>query len=140
MGGRYSLPTPGERSSSDSLGPPSLLWSPWLELGVAIVKYQYSKLSIKSELISKFFHPTSCNKPSYCSIPLRTTSLLFFPFSPINFLNSIPPEWVFSRKYLSNPSSIHWVLLKDCLGLFGLVVIYWATCSDPTFLGDHDCI
>ena len=47
------------------------------------------KLSIKSELISKFSQLTSCNKPSYCSIPLRTTSLLFFPFSPMNFLNII---------------------------------------------------
>ena len=35
MGGRSSLPTPGERSDSDFSGPPSLLWSPWLELGAA---------------------------------------------------------------------------------------------------------
>ena len=40
MGGRSSLPIPGERSNSDSLGPPSLLWSAWLELGATIVKYQ----------------------------------------------------------------------------------------------------
>ena len=82
------------------------------------------KLSIRYELISKFSQLTSCNKPSYCSIPLRTNSLLFFPSSPMNFLNSIPPECFFSGKYLSSLSSIHWVLLKDCLGLFGLVVIY----------------
>ena len=42
MGGRSSLPIPGERSNSDSSGPPSLLWSPWLELGAAIIKYQSS--------------------------------------------------------------------------------------------------
>ena len=35
MGGRSSLPTPGERLDSDFSGPPSLLWSPWLELGAA---------------------------------------------------------------------------------------------------------
>ena len=89
MGGRSSLPTPGEHSKNDSLGPPSLLRSPWLELGAAVVKYQSSKLSIKSELISKFSQLTSCNKPSYCSIPLRTTSLLLFSLSSMNFLNII---------------------------------------------------
>jgi len=35
MGGRSSLPIPGERSDSNFSGPPSLLWSPWLELGAA---------------------------------------------------------------------------------------------------------
>ena len=35
MGGRSSLPIPGERSDSDFSGPPSLLWSAWLELGAA---------------------------------------------------------------------------------------------------------
>ena len=45
MGGRSSLPNPGGRSNSDSLGPPSLLWSPWLELGAAIFKYQSSNLA-----------------------------------------------------------------------------------------------
>ena len=40
MGGRSSLPTPGEHSNNDSSGPLSLLWSPWLELGAAMVKYQ----------------------------------------------------------------------------------------------------
>ena len=31
-----------ERSNIDPSGPPSLLWSPWLELGAAIVRYQSS--------------------------------------------------------------------------------------------------
>ena len=35
MGGRSSLPTPGERSNNDFSGHPSLFWSPWLELGGA---------------------------------------------------------------------------------------------------------
>ena len=35
MGGNSSLPTPGERSNRDFSGPPSLFWSPWLELGGA---------------------------------------------------------------------------------------------------------
>ena len=47
------------------------------------------KLSIKPELISKFSQLTSCNKPSYCNIPLSTTSLLFFPLFSMNFLNKI---------------------------------------------------
>ena len=122
MRGRSSLPTPRERSNNDSSGPLSLLWSPWLELGAAIVRYQCSTLSIKSELISKFYQLTSCNKPSYCSNPLRTNSLLFSLFPQMNFLNSIPPECFLSRKYLSSLSSIHWVLLKDCLDLF------WVSC------------
>ena len=36
MGGRSSLPTPGERLDNDFSGPPSLLWSPWLELGATM--------------------------------------------------------------------------------------------------------
>ena len=35
MGGRSSLPIPGERSDNDFSGPLRLLWSPWLELGAA---------------------------------------------------------------------------------------------------------
>jgi len=35
MGGRSSLPTPGERSNNDFSGSSSLFWSPWLELGGA---------------------------------------------------------------------------------------------------------
>ena len=34
IGGCSSLPTPGERSDNEFSGPPSFLWSPWLELGV----------------------------------------------------------------------------------------------------------
>ena len=137
MGCRSSLPTPRERSNSDSSRPPSLLWSPWLELSATIIKYQSShsipilNLSISSLSLQVVSDQVTADFLSK-HLPY------YFPFFPMNFLNSIPPEWFFSGKYLSNLTSIHWVLLKDCLGIFGLVVIYWATCSNPTFLGDHD--
>ena len=79
MGGRSSLTTPGERSDNESSGPPSLLWSPWLELGAA--KSDTSiQLSINPELISKFSQLTSRNKPSYCSNPLRQLPYCFSLF------------------------------------------------------------
>ena len=51
MGGRSSLPTLGERSNSDSLGPPSLLWSPWLELGEANTQVLVLILNTNPELV-----------------------------------------------------------------------------------------
>ena len=96
------------------------------------------RFNTNPELISKFSKLASYIRPSYCRLSLKNTFLTVLPF----------PQWIpwsafllndsSSGKYLSNLSSIHWVFLKDFLGLFGLVVIYWATCSDPTFLGDHD--
>ena len=81
----------------------------------------------------------------------KNTGSVCFSLSIISLLTNwvFPfPQWIpwsafllndtSPGKYLSSLSSIHWVLLKDCLGLSGLFVIYWATCSDPTFLGDHD--
>ena len=53
MGGRSSLPIPGEFSNNDFLGPPSLLWSPWLELGVAKSQIPIFKLNNSPELNSK---------------------------------------------------------------------------------------
>ena len=44
MGGRSSLPIPRECSNSDSSGPPSLLWSPWMELVAENIKYHSSDL------------------------------------------------------------------------------------------------
>ena len=91
MGGHSSLPTPGERSNIDSSGPPSLLWSPWLELGAAIIKYQSSDLAQILNL--------SVNSPSLQAVTDQVTAefLLehlpyYFPFFPNEFLNSIPPE------------------------------------------------
>ena len=133
MGGRSSLPTPAERSNSDSSGPPSLLWYPWLELGAANDRVLVLRLST-----SKFLSASKLYQAKLLQIISQNTFLTVFPFSQwipwsAFHLNDSSP-----RKYLSSLSSLHWVLLKDCRGLFGLVVIYWATCSDPTFLGDHD--
>ena len=81
------------------------------------------KLNINPELINMFSQLTSCNKPSYCSIPLRTNSLLFFPFSPMNFLNIIPPEWfLFLENIWATSALFIGYFLKDCLGLF------WVSC------------
>ena len=96
------------------------------------------RLSTNPELISKFSQLARCIRPSYCRFSLKTPSLLF----------SLSPQWIPWIAFLLNDSSLEniWAtsalfigyFLKDFLGLFGLVVIYWATCSDPTFLGDHD--
>ena len=45
--------TPGESSNNDFSGPPSLLWSPWLELGTTKSQIPVFKLSITPELNSK---------------------------------------------------------------------------------------
>ena len=39
---------------------------------------------------------------------------------------------------MSSLSSLQWAFLSTLPRSFGSVVINWATCSDPTFLGDHD--
>ena len=138
MGGRSSLPTPGERSNNESSGPPSFLWSPWLELGAANNKVLVLRLNTSPELISQFLS----------SSKLYQTKLLYF-FSQNTFLTVFPfPQWIpwvhssWMILLLENiwAASALYIgyFLKDFLGLFGLVVIYWATCSDPTFLGDHD--
>jgi len=62
MGGRSSLPTPRERSNNDSSGPPSLLWSPWLELGAEIVRYQSSNSVLIQNLSVSSPQVTSYNK------------------------------------------------------------------------------
>ena len=138
MGGRSSLPTARECSNNDSSGPLSLLWSPWLELGATNDKVLVLRLNTSPELISKFLSASKLYQTKLLQFFSHNTFLTLFPF----------PQWIpwsafhlndsSPGKYLSSLSSLHWVLLKDCLGLFGLVVIYWATYSDPTFLGDHD--
>ena len=137
MGGHSSLPNPGERSNSDSSGPPSLLWSPWLELGEANNQVLFLRLNTNPKLISQISHLESCIRSSSCSLSLKTPSLQF-PFSQWIPWSAFPLNDSSPRKYMSSLSSLHWILLKYFLGLFGLVVINWATCSDPTFLGDHD--
>ena len=84
MGGRSSLPTPGERLNNDSSGPPSLLWSPWLELGAAVVKYQSSdSVSILN---------LSVSSPSLQAVTDQVTAEFlsehlpcYFPFFPNEF-------------------------------------------------------
>ena len=138
MGGRSSLPTLGERSNIDSSGPSSLLWSPWLELGEENNQVLVLRLNTNPELISQISQLRTCIRLSYCSLSLKHLPYSF-PFFPNEFLE-VHSSWMILllEKYLSSLNSLHWALLKDCLGIFGLVVIYLATCSDPTFLGDHD--
>ena len=85
MGGRSSLPTPGERSNSDSLGPPSLLWSPWMEIGAENNQVLVLRLNTSPELVSQISQLASCIRPSYCSLSLKTPSLQFSLF-PNEFL------------------------------------------------------
>ena len=137
MGGHSSLPTPRERSNINSSGPPSLLWSLWLELGAANNQVLVLRLNTIPELFSQISQLESCIRSSSYSLSLKHLPYSFrfsqwIPWSAFHLNDSSP------RKYLSSLSSLHWAFLKDCLGLFGLVVINWATCSDPTFLGDHD--
>ena len=91
MGGRSSLPIPGERSNSDSSGPPRLLWSPWLELGAANIKYHSLDLVPILNL--------SVSSPSLLAVTDQVTADFLsehlpycFPFSPMNFLNNNPPK------------------------------------------------
>ena len=97
MGGPSSLPTPGERSNSDSSGPSSLLWSPWVELGGAMTKVQILRLNTNPEPVSQISQLKSYIRSSSCSLSFKTPSLQF-PFFPMNSLKCIPPEWFFSWK------------------------------------------
>ena len=80
------------------------------------------RLSTNPGLISKFSQIASCIKPIYCRLSLKTLSLQFslfaqwIPWSAFHLNDSSP------GKYLSSLSSLHWVLLKACLGLF------WVSC------------
>ena len=108
MGGHSSLPTPGECSNSDSSGPPSLLWSPWLELGAANQILVF-KLGINPELISKFSQLKICNNqviaaflseqlPYYFSLFLQWISWISF-----TWMNSL---WkIFEQPQLSSLST-----------------------------------
>ena len=82
--GRSSLPTPGERSDSDFSGPPSLLWSPWLELGAA------NEILVFNSVLTQNYQSVLSAQLVVIRIKLlqqstRNTSLLFSPF-----LNEIP--------------------------------------------------
>ena len=88
MGGRSSLPTPGERSDSDFSGPPSLLWSPWLELGAA------NQIPVFNSVLTLNYQSVLSAQIAEIKIKLlqqytQNTSLLFFPLSSMKFLNNI---------------------------------------------------
>ena len=102
MGGRSSLPTPGERSNSDFSGPRSLLWSPWLELGTA--NYDTSlQLSINSELISKFSQLKKTINNQVTAAFLSNNFLTIFPFFPNEIPEYHSPEWILSGKISEQP-------------------------------------
>ena len=71
---------------------------------------------------------------SISSYPLK-----HFPISlPLNFseVNYFTLNDHFYR--ISSLSSLQWEFLYRLPRYFGLVFINWATCSDSTFLGNHD--
>ena len=80
MGGSSSLPTPGEHSDSDSSGPPSLLWSPWLELGAAMSDTSPPNLVLTLNYQSVLSAQIAVIKSSYCSNPLNTLPYCFSLF------------------------------------------------------------
>ena len=80
MGGRSSLPTPGERSKNVSLGPPSLLWAPWLELGEANNQVLVLRLNTNPELMSQISQLERCIRSSSYSLSLKQLPYSF-PFS-----------------------------------------------------------
>ena len=84
MGGRSSLPIPGECSNNDFSGPPSLFWSAWLELGGANNKVLVLRLNTNSAYCSKIFQLPSCTRSTFCSFTPQTPSFKF-PF-PNEFL------------------------------------------------------
>ena len=79
MGGRSSLPIPGERSNNDFLGPPSLLWSPWLELGAA------NQIPVFNSVLTQNYQSVlsaqiAVNKSQVTAAITQNTSLLFSLF------------------------------------------------------------
>ena len=84
MGGRSSLPIPGERSDSDFSGPPSLLCLPGLELGAA--KGYSPQISINSDPLVSFL---SSNSYTQLQVNANTHSNHFLNIFPY-FLNEIP--------------------------------------------------
>ena len=107
MGVCSSLPTPGERSNSDFSGPPSLLWSPWLELGGANNKVLVLRLNTNSAYCSNIFQLQSCTRSTFCSFTPQTPSSKF-PFL-MNSLKCIHLND--SSPRMSTLTSLHWALL-----------------------------
>ena len=85
MGGRSSLPTPGERSNIDSSGPPSLLWYPWLELGAANNQVLVLRLNTSPELVSQIISAKKLYQIKLLQFILQNT-FLAIPLFPNEFL------------------------------------------------------
>ena len=107
MGGRSSLPTPREHSNNNFSGPPSLFWSPWLELGGEINKVLVLRLNTNSTYCSKIFQLQICTRSTFCSFTPQTPSSKF-PF-PMNSLKCIHLND--SSPRISSLISLHWALL-----------------------------
>ena len=85
MGGRSSLPNPGERSNSDSLGPISLLWSPWMELGATNNQVLVLRLNTNPELVTQIFSAKKLYQIKLLQFNLQNTFLTISLF-PNEFL------------------------------------------------------
>ena len=118
MGGRSSLPTPGERSNNDFSGPSRLFWSPWLELGGAINKVLVLRLNTNSAYCSKIFQLQSCTRSTSCNLPLKHLPSNF-PF-PMNSLKCI--HLSDSSPRMNSLSSLHWAFLLRLRRYF------WVSC------------
>ena len=75
MVGHSSLPTHGEHSNNDFSGPPSLFWSPWLELGGANNKVLVLRLNTNSAHCKKIFQLLGCTRSPSSKFPFPMNSL-----------------------------------------------------------------
>ena len=131
LGGRSSLPTPRESSNNVFLGPPSMFlgWD-WVEQATnywsndSIPTLHTAVRSFSWKVVLDHFLQFTPQTLSKYSLPNE------IPWSTFTWMILLL-EWAASALF-------NGIFYWDCLGLFGLVVINWATCFDPTFLGDHD--
>ena len=84
MGGRSSLPTPGERSNNVFSGPPSLLWSPWLELGAA------NQIPVFKSVLTQNYQSVLSAQIAVIRVKLLQQTLKTLPYCFPSFLNEIP--------------------------------------------------
>ena len=115
MGGRSSLPTPGERSDSDFSGPPSLLWYPWLELGAS------NQILVFNSVLTQNYQSVLSAQMAVIRIKLLQQSLTTLPYCFPSFLNEIPkshsPEWILPGIKNEQPELSSLSTFKDFLGL-----------------------
>ena len=117
MGGRSSLPIPGERSNNDFSGPPSSIWSPWI--GTRCSKtYTVLQLYINSESLREF----STAQLAVLSFKFLQTFthnhfLTIFPFPQMKTPESHSAEWILPGVKTEQPKLSSLSTFKDCLGL-----------------------